>query len=142
MNPSLDGSESRERSSSGGTMQPQLTSHLQWGASPEAGRLSPAARTTVELLASVHELLRCAFRSARSDGSIDGRDAGTADAVRSVCAMARAHDVRAETLILAIKAEWRQFPEANGTTRMDAEVTLTTLVTMCIKAYYAPHRRF
>jgi hypothetical protein len=131
-----DRSDWRERSRDGGTLQPESMQRFQLGTSPEAELPSSAAQITIELLAAAHEVLRCAFRYPRSGGSTDGRDAGTVDAVRSVCAMARANDVRAETLILAIKAEWRQLPEANGATRMDAEVTLATLITMCIKEYY------
>jgi hypothetical protein len=98
------------------------------------------SRVSIDLRAPVHELLRRAFRTARNDGAAERLDYDTHDAARSVCAMARANDIRAETVILAIKAGWRQLPESRGTSRMDAEATLAELITLCIKEYYAPQR--
>lgn len=99
------------------------------------------SRASIDLRAPVHELLRRAFRAARNGGSADRMDHDTHDAARSVCAMARANDIRAETVILAIKAGWRQLPESRDPSRLDAETTLAELVTLCIKEYYAPQRR-
>ena len=57
-----------------------------------------------------------------------------------LCAAARASEVRAEALILAIKDGWRRIPEAHGQHRLDAEVTLAALITSCIREYYGPRR--
>jgi hypothetical protein len=141
MNLSSDAAERRDASQSGATVQPAAPSRVQMNDSPTAGLSSSAAEVSTDLRAPVYELLRRTFRAARDDGSIDVTDPGTHDAVRSICAMARACDIRAETLILAIKAGWRQLPDFRNTTRLDAEVTLAALITMCIKEYYAPYRR-
>jgi hypothetical protein len=130
-----------EPSNGGGTMQPESTSRLQMRSAAEAQLPSSTGRAEVDLRASVFAVLRSAFRSPDYGSSASGVDDRTHDAVRSACAMARANDIRAETLILAIKGGWRQLPEAHGMTRIDAEVTLAALITMCIKEYYAPRGR-
>lgn len=130
----------RDRSPGGGIISPGRTSHARPGTASEV-EVPLATDVTSDLRASVHEVLRRAFRHARNDGATARMDEDTHDAMRSVCAMARATDVRAETLILAIKGGWRQLPEAQGATRMDAEIMLAALVTMCIKEYYAPQAR-
>lgn len=141
VNPPFDETSSRDRSRDGGTMQPDSAHRLQMGNSPNIGPSSQTAGTSIDLRAPVRELLGCAFRAVRNDGAGVGMDDGTHDAVRSVCAMAQANGMRAETLILAVKAGWRQLPESRGTTRVDAEATLAALITLCIKEYYAPQRR-
>jgi hypothetical protein len=141
VNLSSDGNDSRERSRSGATAQPEPASQYQSGDAPRADLHPSAAESTNELRDAVYEVLGCAFRSAPDGRSTNGMDDRTTDAVREVCAMARATDVRAETLILAIKGVWRQLPEAHGMTRLDAEVTLAALITLCIKEYYVPQPR-
>jgi hypothetical protein len=74
----------------------------------------------------------------------DGIPCGTAttdrDPMRELCAAARANEVRAETLLLAIKESWRRLPESYGPGRLDAEVTLAAVITRCIREYYGPGR--
>lgn len=135
------GSESREPSNGGGTMQPESTSRLQMRSTAEAQSPSSSGRAEGDLRAAVFAVVRCAFQSPHYGGSANEVDDRTLDAVRSICAMARANEVRAETLILAIKGGWRQIPEARGMTRIDAEVKLAGLITMCIREYYAPRGR-
>ena len=53
-----------------------------------------------------------------------------------LCAAARASEVRAETLILALKDSWRRLPECYGENRMEAEITLAAVITRCIGEYY------
>lgn len=134
------GAESRERSTKDGTVQPETPSRISLATTPATSPTYSTTEPTPDLRAAVHEVLRCAFLGVRNGGSTPTLDDDTCGAVRSMCAMARATDTRAETLILAIKGGWRQLPEAHGTTRMDAEVTLAALITMCIKEYYAPQR--
>ena len=136
-----EGGGPREASRGSGTMEPESSSRRHSGESLAARLPSSAAETPIDLRASVYEVLRCGFRSGRNGAATDGPDDDTHDAVRSVCAVARANEVPAESLILAIKAGWRQFPQGHGLTRLDAEVTLAELITMCIKEYYAPQRR-
>ena len=138
---SSDATESRDGSRGGATVQPSSSSRMQTDGSLEARSAASAGEAPIDLRAPVYELLRCVFRPAEEGGSAEGTAHDTHDAVRSVCAMARANDIRAETLILAIKAGWRQLPESHGTSRMDTEVTLAALITLCIKEYYAPQRR-
>jgi hypothetical protein len=109
--------------------------------SPAAELSASAADAAIDLRSPVHELVRCALRAAHNGGAADGTDHDTHGAVQSLCDMARANDVRAETVILAVKAGWRQLPDLHGMSRMDAEAALAELITRCIKEYYAPQRR-
>lgn len=61
-------------------------------------------------------------------------------AMRELCAAARAGDLRAETVILAIKESWRHVPECYGENRLEAEITLAAVITCCIGEYYDPRR--
>lgn len=122
------------------TAQPSPSPSIQLNGSREVGS-SSAADASIDLRAPVYELIRCAHRAARDDGSIDVTHDDISEAVRSICTMARTSDIRVETLILAIKAGWRQLPEFRNRARMDAEATLAALITMCIEEYYAPQRR-
>ena len=85
----------------------------------------------------VDDVLRAAVAAAHKEVSYA---AGIADRdpIGELCAAARANDVRAETVILAIKDAWRRFPESRGTSRLDSETTLATVITKCIREYYGP----
>jgi hypothetical protein len=91
------------------------------------------------LQALVDDVLRTAVAAAR-DGSLRGTLVADSDPMSELCAAARANDVRAETLLLAIKDRWRRLPESHGPGRLDAEVTLAAVITRCIREYYAPRR--
>jgi hypothetical protein len=62
------------------------------------------------------------------------------DPMRELCAAARARDVRAETLILALKDAWRRLPDTHGANRLEADAMLATVITRCIREYYGPRR--
>ena len=87
----------------------------------------------------VDDVLRAAVAATRV-GSPRAAMIADRDPMRELCAAARANEVRAETLILAIKDGWRRLPDSNGWSRLDAEVMLAGLITGCIKEYYGPRR--
>jgi hypothetical protein len=91
------------------------------------------------LRALVDDVLRAAVAAERNSVPFA---AGIAhrDPLGELCAAARANDVRAETLILAIKDAWRRFPESHAPSRLDSDVMLATVVTKCIREYYGPRR--
>jgi hypothetical protein len=101
--------------------------------------LSPSRPPVRDLKALVDDVVRSAVAAAAHGGGYvttweDG------DPMRELCAAARANDVRAETLLLAIKDRWRRLPQSHGASRMDGEVTLAAVITGCIKEYYGPRR--
>ena len=105
----------------------------------EHGFLPPPRESVTGLRPLVDDVLRAAVATSHTDGR---RAAVIADRdpMRELCAAARASDVRAETLILAIKESWRRLPESHGASRLDGEVTLATVITRCIREYYGPCR--
>ena len=107
------------------------------GPNLEHGFLSSRRTSVPDLRALVDDVLRAAVAAAR-DGSPHATSATHGDAMRELCATARAKDVRAETLILAIKDGWRRLPQSNGGSRLDTEATLAAVITGCIREYYAP----
>jgi hypothetical protein len=113
---------------------PSGASHLQHG------YLSSSPELTPDLRALVDDVLRAAVADARDDDARVARMADRRDPMGELCATARARDVRAETLILAIKDSWRRLPESYGPSRLDAEVRLATVITRCIREYYGPRR--
>ena len=112
---------------------PSGTAHLEHG-------LRSSSRVSVSgLRALVDDALRKAVAAER-DGDAREAEAADRDSMRELCAAARANDVQAETLILAIKESWRHLPDAYGANRLDSEVTLATVITRCIREYYGPGR--
>jgi hypothetical protein len=109
------------------------------GAQLEHEPFSPSRAPVRDLQPLVDDVLRSAVAAAAHGGGYvttweDG------DPMRELCAAARANDVRAETLLLAIKDRWRRLPQSHGASRMDGEVTLAAVITGCIKEYYGPRR--
>ena len=101
---------------------------------PSSSReLAPGLRPLVD------DVLRAAVAAARADGP---RAAGISDRdpMGELCAAARANEVRAETLILALKDGWRRLPDSHGSSRLDGEITLAAVITRCIREYYGPRR--
>ena len=105
----------------------------------EDALLSSTRESTSILRALVDDVLRAAV-AAEGDGLPYAVARADRDPMGELCAAARANDVRAETLILAIKDAWRRFPESRGASRLDSEVTLATVITKCIREYYGPRR--
>ena len=101
--------------------------------------LSSTRESAPGLRALVDDVLRAAVAAAHKEVSYA---AGIADRdpMGELCAAARANDVQAETLILAIKDAWRRFPESHAASRLDSEVMLATVITRCIREYYGPRR--
>ena len=107
------------------------------GAHLEHETLSQSRAPVRDLQALVDDVLRSAVAAAAHGGRYptaweDG------EPMRELCAAARANDVRAETLLLAIKDRWRRLPQSHGASRMDGEITLAAVITRCIKEYYGP----
>ena len=113
--------------------------HASSGAAQLAHGFQSSRELAPGLRALVDDVLRAAFAAMHAGGS---HAAGIADRdpMRELCAAARASEVRAETLILAIKDGWRRLPQAHGSNRLDAEVTLAEVITRCIREYYGPRR--
>lgn len=100
--------------------------------------LTSASRdSAVRLRTLVDDMLRAVPATTHDDASFTATGVGR-DPLRELCAVARASDVRPETLILAIKAGWRRVPRSLGTSRREAEATLARVITRCIKEYYGP----
>jgi hypothetical protein len=107
--------------------------HVEHGfVSPSSHELVPSLRTLVD------DVIRTAF--AARNGNADVARIADRDPMRELCAAARAHEVQAETLILAVKDSWRRLPESHAASRLDSEVTLATVITECIREYYGPRR--
>lgn len=60
--------------------------------------------------------------------------------MRELCAEARAHDVRAEELILLFKKTWATRPELRSMSREEAGRLFDAVLTTCLDAYYADTR--
>lgn len=112
---------------------PSATSQLEQRSTASSRDLAP------ELRALVDEILRPAFAALRGGMPYAAArvDRGP---MRALCAAARARDMRAEALILAIKDSWRRVPECYGENRMEAEIALARVITSCIGEYYEPRR--
>lgn len=109
------------------------------GTSLEHRIFSPQRVSVPDLQALVDDVLRSVVAAVR-EGTPQVRAVVNRDPMRELCAAARAGEVRAETVILAIKDGWRRLPESQGGIRLDAEATLATVITGCIREYYAPRR--
>lgn len=57
-------------------------------------------------------------------------------ALRVTCEHARHDGLRAEQLVLILKAVWRDLPEGRQLPPVDADETLARVVTACIAEYY------
>jgi hypothetical protein len=84
------------------------------------------------------QTLRITIHRSREQGSADGSGKEVLAMKREFCATERADDLRVEALILLLTATWWRLPEVHGVTRLDAEITLAELITLCIKEYFAP----
>ena len=105
----------------------------------EHGFISSSRELAPDLRPLVDAVLRPAVATVR-DGIPYGTAIADRDPMRELCAAARANEVRAETLVLAIKDSWRRLPESYGPSRLEAEVTLAAVITKCIREYYGPRR--
>jgi hypothetical protein len=106
----------------------------------EHGLRTPARDSVPDRIwALVDDVLRAAGARARN-GNPRETVIADRDPMGELCAAARAHDVQAETLILALKDSWRRLPESHGPNRLDSEVMLATVITRCIREYYGPRR--
>ena len=110
---------------------------LSGAAHPEHSFGSRPLESAPRLRSLVDDVLREAIAAMRARGS-RAPVAADRDPMRELCAAARANEVRAEEVILAIKDGWRRLPESHGTNRLDAEVALAAVITRCIREYYGP----
>jgi hypothetical protein len=106
----------------------------------EHGVVGSSRERLPHLRALVDDVLRPAMTALRT-GVPYAAEIADRDPMRELCAAARANEVQAETLILAIKESWRRLPECYGESRVEAEATLATVVTRCIREYYSPRRQ-
>lgn len=118
-----------------------LTDHHAPSAAPqlEHALISSSHELVPDLRPLVDAVLRPAVAALR-DGIPHTTLVADRDPMRELCAAARANEVRAEALILAIKSSWRRLPECYGESRMEAEITLAAVITRCIREYYGPSR--
>jgi hypothetical protein len=105
----------------------------------EHGFASSSHELAPDLRALVDAVLRSAVAAVR-DGTPYATAIADRDPMGELCAAARASEVRAETLILAIKDSWRRVPECYGERRPEAQATLARVITWCIREYYGPGR--
>lgn len=105
----------------------------------------PNVMTSLEVVSGTPRLrelaaaaMACAARQA--PGRADVPPAGELRAIlRRTCDAARAEGLRAEQLLLVLKAEWRRLPpELLAWRDADAD-RLARAITFCIAEYYAPH---
>lgn len=67
-------------------------------------------------------------------------EAEVREAMRRACAVARAEGLQPEQLLVALKQVWLEMPEARRMLPEARETTLSGLITLCIKEYFAPWR--
>lgn len=93
----------------------------------------PAARE-----AHLRELTdRVLRRAAATMGPDDLANAGVRELVQRVCILAHERGLRAEQLLLLLKAAWRELPEGRRPQQHDAGGVLARVITVCIHEYYA-----
>ena len=81
----------------------------------------------------VRGTLRCALRP-------NAPEAEVREAMRGACSVARGEGVQPEHLLVALKQVWLEMPETRRMLPDAREITLSSLVTLCIKEYFAPWR--
>jgi hypothetical protein len=86
----------------------------------------------------VRELLYAALRAQRG-GRL--REDAVRPNTRAMCACARAHGLPIERVLVALKHEWRETPEARHLDRFQASTLLERIVTLCITEFYAESPR-
>jgi len=108
------------------------------------GRTTPAHEppSAIEAdRAQVIELARNLIRAALSDPPV-GRS--TPPEIRALlerlCDAAHAQGLRAEHVLLRIKAAWRDLPEVRHGLRDYDGLVLSRVITLCIDEYFAPWR--
>jgi hypothetical protein len=81
--------------------------------------------------------LRHAVHAAQRGEAPDGQ---VREALRRACDAARERDLRAEELIVILKAAWHGLPEARDIRRHDSADVLARVITVCVDEYYARRR--
>ena len=109
--------------------------HVPSGVSPLEREFVSSRAFAPDLRALVDTVLRPAIAAVR-DGMPYVPTRMDRGRMGELCAAARANEVRAETLILALKDSWRRLPECYGENRLEAEIALAALITQCIGEYY------
>ncbi|HEX2780078.1 MAG TPA: hypothetical protein VHM30_11290 [Gemmatimonadaceae bacterium] len=103
------------------------------------------ANGTSPLRELIQHALSAALRgTVPSDGTDGPFDDQTRELLRSASVHARADGLRAEQLLLVVKAAWVELPEARRAPRDTADATLARVITRCIDEYYTeqpPPRR-
>ena len=93
---------------------------------------------TVPLRELTSDALRAAVIEQRYHGRMNGE---VHSRLARACELARAHDLRAEQVIILLKKSWSMLPEAQRMTRTEANEVLSRVVSMCIAEYFTSHPR-
>lgn len=80
------------------------------------------------------ELLRSALQADARQQPLDDSVTG---ALAQLCAEAHVRKLRAEELLVILKARWRELPEARLAARDTSGELFARVITMCIRGYYS-----
>ena len=101
---------------------------------------SDAADPRAPIRSDLHDAATRTIVAVRSGASLDKAICQAREHVRAACVIARGRDVRAEQVVLLMKDVFRTLASPRFITRVDAEVMLARLVTLCILTYYSSDR--
>lgn len=100
---------------------------------PAAAPMTESASTAEALPNLLRHSLRCVLAAERNE---EPDEAGLRVALRDVCERARCDGIRAEHLLVVLKASWRELPERAALPRYHADQALGRVISACIKEYY------
>lgn len=95
-------------------------------------------------IAALKELLVRMMNEEPSGGAEESIRAGVGvrGALRELCDDARAHRVRVEQIVIAIKQGWSSLHSDHPRARADGpDALLNQVITLCIDEYYSSHER-
>lgn len=105
----------------------------------ESSGTGATGRNAPDGTAHIRELLRATLRTAlRLDAHGGARDGEVRRMLQQGCDAARSRNVRAEQVLILLKETWNELPEARPAPHFDTGPTLTRVISLCIKEYYAP----
>lgn len=99
-----------------------------------AAAVNDAASGDARLRELADGALRRAVAVMQPDGPVD---AGVRELIRMTCNLAHDRGLRAEQLLVLIKAAWSGLPEGQRRPRHDDGDVLARVITVCIHEYYA-----
>jgi hypothetical protein len=97
---------------------------------------TPVPRAT-ETAASLVDVFRRILATYAMRGGDEAALVACRDELRPACVDARDAGVRVETVLLTLKREWWQLPEARRLHLQGSDEALSRVVTACIRDYYA-----